>query len=90
MHAVQDISGELMDNNAKLIKIFCNSLGVDEAKVTGNLEYNSIAEWDSVAHMTLIANLEQAFDIMLDTDDIIDMNSVEKAREILARYDVEF
>jgi acyl carrier protein len=53
-----------------------------------DLEYNSIAQWDSVAHMALIAVLEERFDIMLDTDDIIDMSSVAKAKEILAKYEV--
>ena len=36
--------------------------------------------------------LEDEFDIMMDTDDIIDFNSFEKGKEILAKeeYGVEF
>ncbi len=79
-----------MNNRDKLVNSFCGALGIEEAVATGELEYNSIAEWDSVAHMTLVAKLEQVFDIMLDTDDIIDMSSIDKAQEILAKYDVEF
>ena len=42
--------------------------------------------------MSLIAALEDAFDIMMDTDDIIDLSSYEKGKEILAKddYGVEF
>lgn len=40
--------------------------------------------------MVLISELENTFDVMLDTDDIIDMSSVAKAKEILAKYDVAF
>jgi len=40
--------------------------------------------------MSLISEIEEAFDIMLDTDDIIEMNSPAKAREILVKYNVEF
>ena len=42
--------------------------------------------------MSLIAALEDAFDIMMDTDDIIDLNSYEKGKEILSKadYGVEF
>jgi len=40
--------------------------------------------------MILIAELEDQFDVMLDTDDIIDMSSVAQARKILAKYDVNF
>ena len=46
-------------------------------------------QWDSVGHMTLIAALEDAFDIMVDMDDIIDRSSFEKGKEILRKYDVE-
>jgi acyl carrier protein len=53
------------------------------------LEYQSILEWDSVGHMTLVATLEEVFDIMLDTDDIIDFSSYEKGKEIMKKYDVE-
>ena len=38
--------------------------------------------------MQLVAALEDAFDIMLDTDDIIDLSSYDKGKEILAKYDV--
>ena len=40
--------------------------------------------------MGLIAQLEDAFDIMLEPDDIVDLNSYEKGKEILAKYNVEF
>jgi len=79
-----------MTNKDKLIKCFCDALGVDQAIIKDDLEYSSIAEWDSVAHMVLIGKLEEVFDIMLDTDDIIDMSSPKKAQEIIAKYDVEF
>ncbi len=79
-----------MTNNEKLKKIFADALGIDKKNVTDNLQYNSISEWDSVAHMTLIAELEENFDIMLDTDDIIDMSSPVKAKSILTKYDVAF
>jgi acyl carrier protein len=71
-----------------LVECFIEALGVEEKNVTDDLAYNSIAQWDSVGHMTLIAVLEDRFDIMLDTDDIIDMSSVAKAKEILKKYEV--
>tara|TARA_B110000967_G_C18426098_1_gene336230 strand:+ start:317 stop:553 length:237 start_codon:yes stop_codon:yes gene_type:complete len=73
-----------------LIKCFAESLGISESSVTDDLEYNSIPQWDSVGHMSLVAGLEDAFDVMLDTDDIIDMNSVLKAKEILIKNGVGF
>jgi acyl carrier protein len=78
-----------MTNDQIMRKAFAEALQIDLDRVVDGLQYNTIKEWDSVAHMSLIAALEEAFDIMLDTDDIIDMSSVAKAREILAKYDVD-
>jgi len=64
------------------------ALGVSADRVTDDLAYNSIAEWDSIAHMALVAALEGAYDIMLDTDDIIDMSSIGEIRKILGKYGV--
>ncbi|GLQ88544.1 acyl carrier protein [Dyella flagellata] len=80
----------MSDNNDKLHQVFADSLNIDRKRITDSLGYNTIPEWDSVAHMALIAALENDFDIMLDTDDIVDMSSVAKAREILSKYDVQF
>ncbi len=79
-----------MNNQEKLIKVFAASLGVKNDMITDELEYNSIPQWDSVAHMALIAELEEEFDVMLDTDNIIDMSSPRKAREILIKYGIDF
>jgi hypothetical protein len=39
--------------------------------------------------MSLITLLEDDFEIMLDTDDIIDFDSYAKGTEILKKYEVE-
>lgn len=79
-----------MDNQQKLVTAFCDALGIAADKVADELTYNTIPEWDSTAHMILVSELETVFDVMLDTDDIIDMSSVAQAKIILAKYDVDF
>lgn len=78
-----------MSINDRYNKIFIETFSVTEIDLDG-LEYQSIEQWDSVGHMGLIAALEDAFEIMLDTDDIIDFSSYLKGKEILAKYDLEF
>ena len=80
-----------MNNNEKYMKVFVETFEVDE-ETAKNLKYQDIEAWDSVGHMGLISALEDAFDIMMDTDDIIDFNSFEKGKEILVKkeYGVEF
>lgn len=77
-----------MTNLEKYNNAFTETFGIDES-VLSDLEYQGIAEWDSVGHMQLINALEEAFDIMMDTDDIIDLSSYEVGKEILAKYEVE-
>lgn len=70
--------------------VFINNFEISEDDLQ-ELEYQSISAWDSVGHMGLIAALEEAFDIMMDTDDIIDLSSYEKGKEILVdNYEIEF
>ena len=77
-----------MTNLEKYNNVFIENLQVSENQLE-NLKYQSVELWDSVGHMTLVAALEDAFDIMLDTDDIIDLSSYEKGKEILKKYGVE-
>lgn len=77
-----------MSNKEKYVQAFVEGLEV-EASIVEGLEYQAVPQWDSVGHMGLVAAIEDAFDIMMDTDDIIDFNSYEKGIEILKKYDVE-
>ena len=77
-----------MTNKEKYVQAFVDALEVKEDVVEG-LVYQGIDAWDSVGHMSLVAEIEDAFDIMLDTDDIIDFNSYETGIEILKKYDIE-
>lgn len=77
-------------NAEKLRDSFSRALGIPAGQVTDDLAYNSLKEWDSVAHMALVVELETEFDVMFDTDDILGMSTVAKAREILTRHGVSF
>lgn len=76
-----------MENIKKLESAFIESLNIEPSLLKDNLEYGS-NNWDSVAHMALITAIENEFDIMLDTEDVIDMSSFKKAKEIVAKYGV--
>ena len=73
----------------KYSEIFKTALNVDANKVNKNLKYNEIDEWDSIAHMTLMAALEEEYKISLETDDIVDFSSFKKGIEILKKYNIK-
>lgn len=73
-----------MSNLEKYNQAFIENFEITEEQLPG-LKYQDVEAWDSVGHMGLIASLEGAFEIMMDTDDIIDFGSYEKGKEILAK-----
>ena len=76
-----------MTNRARYNKAFMDSLDVEEEQLAG-LSYQDVPAWDSVGHMGLISELEDAFDIQFETDDIVDFNSYEKGIELLKKYNI--
>ena len=77
-----------MSNLEKYVDAFVKALEISKEEVPA-LVYGQSASWDSVGHMTVVAYLEDAFDIMMEMDDIIDLSSFERGKEILRKYDVE-
>ena len=77
-----------MTNQDKYLNAFVEALEVTPEEAPA-LVYGESRAWDSVGHMTLVAALEDAFDIMMEMDDIIDLSSFAKGKEILRKYDVE-
>ena len=79
-----------MTGEEKLQAAFVESLGLEPGGVKWyELEYRSIPQWDSVAHMQLVAEIEDTYDIMLDIDDVIAMSSFEVTKEIIMKYGVD-
>jgi len=74
----------------RLQKAFGEAIPLSSGVDYEQLAYGKTAGWDSVAHMTLINHIEEAFDLMLDTDDVIGLSSFPKAKEILGKRGIVF
>ena len=77
-----------MTNKEKYDQVFIDSFSINADQLNENLVYQSVQQWDSIGHMGLITSLEEAFDIMMETDDIIDFGSYYKGIELLTKYNV--
>lgn len=77
-----------MTNLEKLDSIFCEVFNVDATVLGPDFDNNSVAGWDSVHQLSLTTGVEDAFDIMLDPEDIIDFTSYENAKNIIGKYDI--
>lgn len=84
------LNKQKMNNLQKLNTVFITSFEIDESQLD-DVAYNTVALWDSVGQMILITNLEEQFDIMIDMEDIMDINSYKAAKSILTeKYNIDF
>lgn len=70
----------------KIFDIFVTELNLNPNVDKDTLKYNETPGWDSLGHMRVIASLEEAYDCILETEDILDMSSFAKAVEIMGKY----
>ncbi len=78
-----------MTNLEKYNDIFVQVFGADVAQLGDNYSKETVAEWDSVHQLNIISLMEEAFDLMLDPEDIMACTSYNAGKEILARNGVE-
>ena len=77
-----------MENLEKYNNAFVQVFGAKVKELNDDYGKETVGEWDSVHQLSLIAELEEAFDIMFDPEDIMEMTTYAKGKELLAKYDV--
>lgn len=79
-----------MTNLEKYNQIFTEVFAVEESQLGEDFNSQNVDGWDSVRQLSLTTAMEDAFDIMLDAEDILDFNSYEKGKSILGKYEIVF
>lgn len=77
-----------MENLEKYNNAFVQVFGAKAEDLNDNYGKETVAEWDSVHQLSLISEFEEAFDIMFDSEDIMEMTSYGNGKDILKKYDV--
>ena len=78
-----------MSDLEKYQEVFVETFSVDVIDLNQDFAYQSIGAWDSIGHMSLITALENAFDIIIEMDDVIDFASFDRGKEILRKYEID-
>lgn len=68
---------------------FTEVFGVEADKLGSDFSKDTVSDWDSVHQLNLVSLAEEAFDIMLDPEDIMGFTSYDKGLEILRSQGVE-
>ena len=77
-----------MENLEKYNNAFMQVFGAKVEDLNDNYGKDTVDEWDSVHQLSLIAILEETFDIMFDPEDIMEMTSYGSGKALLQKYDV--
>lgn len=73
----------------KYNQVFAEIFNVAYDQLTDNFDKDSVDNWDSVIQLALVEGMEDTFDIMLDTEDILNFTSYKLGKEILSKYEIE-
>ena len=79
-----------MNNMEKYTEVFTSVFDVDPSELNEEFNFKDIEKWDSMTHLSLISELEAAFDVFFETEDILHFGGFLNGIEILKRYGVEF
>lgn len=78
-----------MSNLEKYDAIFTEVFGATADQLGDNYSKETVSEWDSVHQLNIISLLEEAFDLMLDPEDIMACTSYKAGKEILTNNGVK-
>jgi acyl carrier protein len=77
-----------MSNIDRLNKVFIEVFEVEKHKLGSDFSIDNVDNWDSITQLSLVSDIEDEFDIMIDSDDILDFKSYDAAKVIIAKYEV--
>lgn len=80
-----------MTNLEKLNQIFCEVYSVEESVLNENFINTNVETWDSIHQLSMVAAIEETFDLMMDAEDILEMTSYENVKKLLTdKYEIVF
>jgi acyl carrier protein len=67
----------------RAVTVFVAALELDTQTDVGQLKYQQIPQWDSIGHMSLVAALEDEFEVEFDIEQTLDLDSFETGLRLL-------
>ena len=72
----------------KLIEILTKVLLLEESEISDELSRDDVEEWDSLAHLMLINELEETFKVTINDDDILAIHTIGDLKKVLKKLGV--
>jgi len=74
----------MTDREIGIRTILARVLDMDEANVDETTSSETVSQWDSLSHINIIMLLEKKFDVSIGLDDIANMKSFNRIRDVLS------
>jgi acyl carrier protein len=78
-----------MTNLERYNTVFTSVFNVELGTLNAEFSSETVDNWDSITQLSLVTEIEDEFDIMLDTEDILEFKSYEIGKKIVSKYDIE-
>lgn len=69
-------------------EVVAKVFSLDPLEITDQSSKETIAEWDSMGHLSLVTSLEEKFKISLAIADAMEMTNVGEIKRVLKNYGV--
>ena len=79
-----------MDNQKKLFISIAEVLEIDKSLIEENSSSNTINNWDSLAMINIIIELEQKFNVKFDILEIANLQSIKIIKQALIKKGIKF
>ncbi len=76
----------MSDLEAKLKVIFENVLGLDSSTINNKLSQKDCDQWDSMAHLLLVTELEEHYSLHFTEEEVLAMQTFDDIKKILSKY----
>jgi len=74
----------MTDFDDKLLEILSKVLLLDKDKITDNLRRKDFEPWDSMAHLVIVSEVENEFEIFFEDEEVVEIWTVGDIKKVLA------
>ncbi len=79
---------KMVSADEKLKDILAKVLLIDKSDINDNMSRKSVKEWDSMAHLMLVSEIESAFEVTMNDDDIMEIQTVADIKKTLKKLNI--
>jgi len=72
----------------KLKEILAKVLLIHESQINDDMSRKTVKEWDSMAHLMLVSEIESTFEVIMDDEDIMEIQTVADIKKTLKKLGI--